>query len=806
MMPLRSLLTLAVLFWCSPVSSLLALPTRPPDQQLPTFAPIQAEGSQLTEAHYRDIEQRWKELAFLTPLAEASAQASWFPTASALLTEAVQLQTEAGVLPFSLAPLAERFRSLMKNEPTAPLIRILAAQSIFDADRDWREPASILAPVIDFPDLSPWLRAQALQLHVDLLKRQGGDYRFPRGALVDTLIEILAASDLVSSTPIEVMVRQQISFLTAAEVTLDTYLIRWLEAVEASVLPDWAKLSLLGFGEIEMAWLRRSSKWASEVTDEQWQGFVAHLTKAREHLQKAWEMVPARPEAAAHMITVAMGDSLDENELRLWFDRSVQAQFDYYPAYNKMLWALRPRWCGSHQHMLAFGLACASTKRFDTGVPAYLFHAAQDITLETRDLPGVFADVDSKTAMLETAAAYIEEAPSPSTLPHRVRQTVATISAWLAGDPTLAAKGFAGIGNQFSPHGQEFLSVLLLHESQFRAETAAGSGQFGPQVQAFAALSKDRQTEEWANALAAIPLDDLSPEARQYVEEWRDWQDLTEQLETGEWIPWTPRSYLTTLTSTGGRWQVEDGALLAIGDDTLDAALLLPGLAGIPLEIRAEVEVSELTPSQPSPQGWSFGFTHDWRPSSSSERSGGLCLAIQSKYSDVFEAIMYHRRPSQPSHQQPLSSRNPFALQSWAADGAFSFAMNSQWLFERQLDPTAVDRDSKGSPGFITNRLPFGMRLVFRNIAFKKAGPSPAITDAQPAPSLTPAQAPTSAPPFETSAATRPVSQPVLDTPQPPPVATTPFPIPLKALLLGAVILLAILVHFWVERKKAEPE
>jgi len=804
-MPLRPLLALAIFFGCS-LHSLLALPTRPPDQQLPPFAPIQAEGSQLTEAQYRSIEQRWKEAAFLAPLTQASAEESWLPTASALLTEAMQLQTEAGVLPFSLAPLAERFRSVMENEPTAPLIRILAAQSIFDDTRDWREPISILAPVIHSSDMSPWLRAQALELHIALLKHQGGDYRYPRGDLVDTLIEILTASDLVSSTPIEVMVRQQISFLNAAEVTLDTYLIRWLEAVEASELPDWAKLTLLGIGEIEMAWLRRSSKWASAVTDEQWQGFVEHLEKAREHLQKAWEMDPSRPEAAGHMITVAMGGSIGEDELRQWFDRSVQAQFDYYPAYNKMLWALRPRWCGSHQHMLAFGLACASTNRFDTGVPAYLFHAAQDITLESRDLPGVFADVDSKTAMLETATAYIEEAPTPSTLPHRVRQTVATISAWLAGDPTLAAKGFAGIGGQFSPHGREFLSVMLLHESQFRAETAAGSGQFGPQVQTFAALSKDRQPEEWATSLAAIPLADLSPEARQYVEEWRDWQNLAEQLETGVWVPWTPRPHLTTLGSTGGRWKVEDGALVAIGDDSPDAVLFLRGLAGIPLEIRAEVEVSELTPPHPSPQGWSFGFTHDWQPSSSSGRAGGLCIAIQSSYSGHFEAMMYHRRSSQPTTQHSISSRNPFVLQSWAADGEFSFAVNSQWLFDRQPDTPAEAREGNGSPGFISNRLPLGMRLVFRNIEFKKAGPPPASADALPTPSLTPTPTPTSAPALDVdvSPAPLPVAQQAPDPARAQPVATPQFTIPLKPLLLGAVILLAIIVHFWVERRKAE--
>lgn len=725
-MLLQPFLKCSFLFCLVPLPSLLALPTRPAEQELPRFDPIPFEQSTASESEYRAVELKWKEAAFLTPLLQADTESSWLVTATPLIAEAFRLQAEAGVLPFSLAPLGSRFGELMALQPHPPLIGILAAQSLFDDSRDWREPSRIVESIIATHPVPLWLRAQALQLHIALLKHQGADYRFPRGDLVDTLIEILNSADLVATTPVEVMVRQQMSLLTAAEVTLDDYIVRWLEAVKSSGLPDWAKLTLLGFGETELAWIKRTSKWASDVSAEQWQGFNLHLGNAQDHLEKAWEANPSRPEAAALMITVTMGTSQRDDALRLWFDRSVVAQFDYYPAYNKMLWALTPRWCGSHQHMLAFGLACARTKRFDTGVPAYLFHAAQDITIETREHPGVFSDIDSKPAILEAAAGYIDEAHATNPqLPQQVRQSISSISAWLARDPALAARGFAGIGGRFSQHGKDFLSVLLLHESQFRAEIAAGSGQFGPEIQKFASLSKQQQPMEWASALTAIPLADLSQEALHYVEEWRESQNLTNQLETGAWVPWTPHPHLTTLTSTGGRWKVEDGALVAIGDDSPSAVLLLTSLDGIPLEIRAEVEVSEPEPPQPSPQGWSFGFTHHWRPASSSSRAGGLSFAVQSRYPGNFEAIVYNRRPSQAIAQHSLPSQLPFSLQSWSVNGAYSFAVNSQWQVDRQLDESQQENEKFGAPGFITERLPFGVRLIFRNIELKKAGPQP---------------------------------------------------------------------------------
>jgi len=84
------------------------------------------------------------------------------------------------------------------------------------------------------------------------------------------------------------------------------------------------------------------------------------------------------------MIKVLMGVGGSDGDLSLrdWFDRAVEAQMDYEPAYNSLLWALTPRWGGSHGKMYQFGLECLATKRFDTCVPEKLIQIVLDIDSE----------------------------------------------------------------------------------------------------------------------------------------------------------------------------------------------------------------------------------------------------------------------------------------------------------------------------------------------------------------------------------------------------------------------------------------
>jgi ankyrin repeat protein len=145
----------------------------------------------------------------------------------------------------------------------------------------------------------------------------------------------------------------------------------------------WLILMVQGMKEHETGWEARGCGFADEVTPEGWQKFGDHLVVAREKFTKAWEMRPEWPEAANMMVQVATAGYMGAGETtRLWFDRAVDAQFDYYPAYASYIRSLRPRWNGSHDAMLEFGEECLKSGRFDTIVPTMYLKAISDIADE----------------------------------------------------------------------------------------------------------------------------------------------------------------------------------------------------------------------------------------------------------------------------------------------------------------------------------------------------------------------------------------------------------------------------------------
>ena len=181
--------------------------------------------------------------------------------------------------------------------------------------------------------------------------------------------------------------------------TLELYNILSNEYEKMSGTDPWISHYVHGCLEIELAWQARGDGWASSVSEYGWKQFDKHLKKARFHLTKAQDLHPEFPQAASKMITLAMAGR-SSHSIRYWFDKAVAAQFDYAPAYHAYLWALRPRWCGSHEKMLAFGRECLATRRFDTSVPYYFLKAITDIDSEIGDKshplyhrPDVIADV-----------------------------------------------------------------------------------------------------------------------------------------------------------------------------------------------------------------------------------------------------------------------------------------------------------------------------------------------------------------------------------------------------------------------------
>ena len=96
-------------------------------------------------------------------------------------------------------------------------------------------------------------------------------------------------------------------------------------ALEAAGADPWLVLLFRGHSEIAKAWEARGSGWAHTVSSEGWKEFSDHLALARAALERAWELRPDLPIAAAFLVTVSGGDAGDA-EMDKWFGRACEAE------------------------------------------------------------------------------------------------------------------------------------------------------------------------------------------------------------------------------------------------------------------------------------------------------------------------------------------------------------------------------------------------------------------------------------------------------------------------------------------------
>lgn len=215
----------------------------------------------------------------------------------------------------------------------------------------------------------------------------------------------------------------------------------------AANVPEWIREFGQGRGCLRAAWMARTGGWSDEVPEAGWAGWRQNLAKAREHLTKAWELNPRDPAAAAYMIEVAMGDGGDKQEMRRWFDRSVAAEVDCWEAYRSLMWALRPRWHGSHQEMLQFADECLRTGRFDTCVPYYYLMTVDEISSEERDHKAIYRRPEIDRNFRLALDRYLETPDMPLSLTYA--HTTAAVLDYKSGNLSGARTHMAAI--QFQP-------------------------------------------------------------------------------------------------------------------------------------------------------------------------------------------------------------------------------------------------------------------------------------------------------------------------------------------------------------------
>lgn len=438
----------------------------------------------------------------------------------------------------------------------------------------------------------------------------------------------------------------------------------------------WVRLLVKGIYHIRKGWQARGSGWASEVAADGWGRFGDELAQARKCLEAAHALHPEYPEAAAQMITVCMG-MCGECDEREWFDRAVEAQFDYMDAYRMLLWALRPRWGGSHEEMYQFGVECLNTRRFDTDVPQMFVKALSDIGSELDD----WRDAYKRPGVYEHAKAYYDGAlaePSNSGRSN-VLQTAHAVAAWGAGRYAEASALFDQLGPGVQADG---FSDFKVAPSQVLGETRLRSGPARDTFEQAEALYADGQL------LNAVPLYETvrgavasDSNALFVVNDRLAVLRLKEEYLKGGWINIMPGPELLGWETCNGDWCVEkDGALKGVAKKEDKGQLLLFKCpVGPDYEIRGEVETRYRA-------GVALGYMKDVTPS-----FAGFTMDTYKK--QVYVGERFLMASSDNLRTEDLGLRNTFHVR--VSNGRITAHVNDKPVFVDQ----AVDPDLWRSDG-----------------------------------------------------------------------------------------------------------
>lgn len=281
-------------------------------------------------------------------------------------------------------------------------------------------------------------------------------------------------------------------------------------AREGAIKAPWLREMTVGLIEERKAWDARGRGFVDTVKPAGAEAFKEQMGKAAVHFRAAHALDPSRPEAASRMIRVVMSGHAGEGEtLIAWFERAIAAQADYQPAVTHTLFALRPRWWGSHQAMLAFGEMCAERGREDSGLPMAMILAVQEVIDDAGDPrePFTYEGVFDTVARVLEREALKSEAAGDAPGARWARSGIAA-AAWLDGSYDAGRKVLDALGGTPDRNGAE----MFRDSTDLAEDVYAFSGTGGDQITR-AWMAAHEGDAENARAAAKAALDAIDRQA-----------------------------------------------------------------------------------------------------------------------------------------------------------------------------------------------------------------------------------------------------------------------------------------------------
>ncbi len=387
---------------------------------------------------------------------------------------------------------------------------------------------------------------------------------------------------------------------------------------DAPHFSPWLREMLHGELQNRTAWSHRGGGFAGEVRADGWRKFEEHQVKARAHFIKAWELRPDRADAAASMIDIVKcGNGPEEDTLRLWFDRAVAAQFDHYDAHYQMLWALRPRWNGSLEHLQAYFCALVLTERPGTPLTLILRETLDYIEDDVEDIRSVLSRQPLKQVAVQACRILAESKDVYRVWQHPWRLADLGFMAWAAGDYETAHDTLLQVPAPFPRQTRRRLS-LMANEAEVRAQSALAAFGMTPEWDAAEEFYASRRLDDALQAYQDI-VARFQGEPPGLLLERIAACKFEKAFATGRWVPLRASPDLAEWHHRSGFWSgLQSGTLVNTGHGG-PAYLLHNGRVGPSFELMGEYEFKE---NEDLNQGLGIMLGYHSRPQSEDWVSG----------------------------------------------------------------------------------------------------------------------------------------------------------------------------------------
>lgn len=372
----------------------------------------------------------------------------------------------------------------------------------------------------------------------------------------------------------------------------------------------WLAQITCGYFYHQLGWRYRGTAFASKVDAEKMRRFEESERQAAEHFLNAHSLRQDRPEAAAGLINItnAIGP-VDGRDAADWFQASLLAQIDFPPAQSGYRNSLLPRWGGSHEAMLQFGIEMARSDRYDTALPDALISSLYDLYAELEDWNAVLAVADVQPhAIRHLDRRIVQIAPAGDVPMRRFYGTQAMALAFYHLDFHDAVVRQQSLQDQLDPE------VLKSFDLNSKAKLASmhAYDQFGLQPFATGVDDDLRNRPEdgkakyvqFANPQAYIErlttdvVPRMLPEAEPFVERQLRLARLGSDYRGGRWVNLEFDDDFSDWYGIGEPWQfIDPSAAMVDASGRIDVShvLLTPG----PREIEWTAVVASGAPKRP---------------------------------------------------------------------------------------------------------------------------------------------------------------------------------------------------------------